>query len=334
MEHIDATAVEISPGAAASAVPMPQVGSPLARMWRYVDRQLPPMQAAALCIVTTCSYALLGRIGHTTPWGWEVPSAAVTTVLLFLQVRLIEDIDIHACGGELIANLGRRRELPRNASGRVVLADGRLVPKPSTLLGAIAFTTVIIVLLNAWISRGALIAALVPTTTSLVCASLLRIRQLPRFLGVIPFFEVVPAMTFSYLYFVWAATARSHLSFGAVATLMALWWLNWQYWKFSRGIGVYEIERIYGLQLEGRLRAIRAVLSVLVLGVLGITIRLYLDAKLSPIFLGYVACVAAVFVTSIVTLAGWRQTNSPWWADLALSNAIVAGVIVQLLTLI
>jgi hypothetical protein len=129
------------------------------------------MQAAALCVVTLCSYAILGRIGHTTPWSWEVVAAAITTVLLFFQVRLVEDIDIHACGGELIANLGRRRELPRHPSGRVVLADGRLVPKPSTLLGALAFTMAIVVLLNAWIGRWALIAALVTTPLTFSFAS-------------------------------------------------------------------------------------------------------------------------------------------------------------------
>ncbi len=332
MEHI-ATEVEI-PAVPTSAIPVPQAGSILGRVWRYVDRQLPPVQAAALCVVTLCSYALLGRIGHTTPWGWEVAAAAITTVLLFFQVRLIEDIDIHACGGELVANLGHRRELPRHPSGRVVLADGRLVPKPSTLLWAVAFTTAIVVLLNVWIGRWALVAALVPTTASLICASLLRIQGLPRFLGVIPFFEVVPAMTFSYTYFVWAATANAHLSFGSVAALVALWWLGWQYWKFSRGIGVYDIERIYGLRLQGAMQGARIVLVVLLLAVFGVTILLYSDAHLSAIFLGYVACVTAVFIVSIVTLARWSRDGVPWWGGLALANAIVLGVVVQLLALV
>jgi hypothetical protein len=329
MEHVDATEIEI-PATPAGVLHVQQAASTLGRVWRYVDRQLPPMQAAALCIVTLCSYAILGRIGHTTPWGWEIAAAAITTVLLFFQVRLVEDIDIHACGGELVANLGRRRELPRHPSGRVVLADGRLVPKPSTLLGALAFTIAIVVLLNAWIGRWALIAALVPTATSLVCVSLLRIKELPRFMGAIPFFELVPAMTFSYTYFVWAAAAKAHLSFGSVAAVVALWWLNWQYWKFSRGIGVYDIERIYGL----RLQATRIVLVVLLLAVFGVTIPLYSDAQLSAIFLGYVACITAVFVISIVTLARWRRDGPPWWGGLALPNAIVLGVVVQLLALI
>src|SRR4051794_29243986 len=109
LEQAKAQQLDIGPGAAASAPPGSRVRQWAVGLWRYIDRQLPPMQAVALSIVSLASYALFGRIGGTTPWNWEVAAAVVTVVVLFFQVRLIEDVDAHVVGGELIANLGRRR---------------------------------------------------------------------------------------------------------------------------------------------------------------------------------------------------------------------------------
>src|SRR6266516_6349370 len=109
-----------------------------AAVWRYVDRQLPLPQIGALFVVVATSFALYGRITGTTSWELQLVVVALTVALLFLHMRLAEDVDIHYCGGELIGNLGPRRPLAGAHPGRVVLGNGRVVPRLSVLRLALA----------------------------------------------------------------------------------------------------------------------------------------------------------------------------------------------------
>ncbi len=111
--------------------------------------------------------------------------------------------------------------------------------------------------------------------------------------------------------------------------MVGIFWTSWEFWKFARGVGKNPRERIYGLHL-GPLRTVLLALLVLLLV---IELTLVSAADLSPAFLVYAIAIAVLTAAAIVVYPGdeVREKPQPWWAGLAVPNAITIGLIGQLL---
>jgi hypothetical protein len=320
-------------------VPSGDLRSTLPAAWkgvrRYLDKQFAPAQIASTCILVVVSYFLYARIAGASSFGYEVVASAVTVVLIFLQMRLVEDVDIHWSGGELLGQLGRRRPQTYRGHARIVLPDGRVVPRPPTLWAAIAATTGAIVVLNSPLGRPAVVAALSGTGLLILAYGVLRLRALPRIVGLVAGFEVVPALAFVYIYFAWHAHTHVALSPADVIPVVVTFWASWEFWKFSRGIGKYDRERAYGLSPKHTCMAS--------LGFAGLTlafeIALWSRADLSVLYLAFVVGLTALIAVGIGTTmrslrrAGRVEGGVPRWAGLAFPAAVLAGLGVQLLAL-
>lgn len=303
--------------------------SPLSGIRRYLARQLPLAQIGALCVIVVVSLALYGRMGGVTRWGLAVPATAATVVLLFVELRLTEDVEIHYSGGERIGQLGRRRLPPSQGhatpAGRVISGDGRVLPAPRTLATAIAGLACTVTALNAPVGAAATLAALAAIAAMLLAVLLLRAALLPRLVGVLVFFELVPALILLYVYESWTDQAGAKLPAEAAIPVIGTFWLAWELWKFSRNVGTGDVERIYGL----RDRGVRGMLAALMTLAALLAWRLYRTADLSPLYLAYALALAAV--TAVAVVSPRRGRARPWWAGQAVPNAIAAGLVVQLL---
>jgi hypothetical protein len=298
----------------------------------YLDRQFPPSQVVSVCVVVTLSYLLYGRMADTTPVGYEPFGAAAVVVVLFLQIRLVEDLEIDYSGGELIGEIGRRRRPPRaDRSTRVVVADGRVVPTASTLVAATALTTVVACALSAPMGAAVVAAALATTAVLLLSGLLLRIRRLPRIFGTVLFFELVPALAIAYVYFAWRAASGDDLAVRDVVSVAGLFWTNWQFWKLSRGIGKYDVERVYGLAPRATCAALLGVVAL----ALALQVALHSAADLSLAYLVYAIALSAVFAVAIartVRELGRPEglDGQPRWVGLPFAHAVIAGIVAQL----
>src|SRR4051794_15553905 len=303
---------------------------PWTPLLRYLDRQLPASQALSLCLVVVLSYLLYGRLGGTTPVGYELVAAAATVVLLFLQIRLVEDLEIDYNGSEMIGEIGRRSRPPRRErSTQVLLPDGRLVPRASTLVAGTVATTAALCALNAPLGIAPLAAALTATAALVLAGRLLRIERLPRIFGTVPFFELVPALSLAYVYFAWRAAADASPAPVDVVVVVGLFSMNWEFWKFSRGIGKYDVERVYGLGLQTTCWASLAVVAVSMAFQLALWSRADLSVASLVSWVGVAAVSAAAMVATPGGLRrhGTRGARPPHWVGLAFPQAVLAGLI-------
>jgi hypothetical protein len=300
----------------------------------YLAAQLPPADAASLAIVVVASYCLYGRMGEDTPWGYPVAAATLTVVLIFIQIRLAEDVEIWCNGGEVFGKLGRWRggEVGPHP-GRVVAGDGRVLPPPRPLFAWLGVTTVFICLVNIGTDSRALAVALSAPAAMLAADGLLRLNRIvPRAIGIVTLFEIVPAISLLYVYLAWASASGSTLEASSVLPVIGVVWTNWAFWKFGRKVGEVEVERIYALDT---LSVCRVTLGVLGLS-LATNVALYAVADLSVAYLVFAGAAHAVTAVSVIAYTRRfrrlrMEAGSPWWAGLAFPLALTAGVLVQLL---
>jgi hypothetical protein len=300
---------------------------------RYLDKQFAPAHMASTCILVVVSYFLYARIAGISSFGYEVGASAVTVVLIFLQMRLAEDVDIHWSGGELLGQVGWHRPQTYRGHARIVLPDGRVVPRPLTLWAATVATTGVIVALNLPLGRPGIVAALSGPGLLIIAYGALRLRVLPRIFGLVAGFELVPALAYLYVYFAWQAHTHVALSPAAVIPVVVTFWASWEFWKVSRGIGKYERERAYGLSPKHT--------CIASLGFVGLAlpfqIALWSRADLSVLYLAFVVGLTAFTALGIGTTmrslrrAGHVEGGVPHWAGLAFPAAVLAGLGVQLL---
>ena len=300
----------------------------------YLAVQIPPADAASLAIVSIASYCLYGRMGESTPWGYEVAAAALGVILIFIQIRLAEDVEIWCIGREVFGKLGRWRDedFPPH-TGRVLAGDGRVIPPPRVCLAWLGVTTVLVCLVCLGTDATALAVALSATAALLFADGVLRLtRHVPRGIGLVTMFEVVPAISLLYVYFAWASASDATLGAAEVLPVIALVWTNWEYWKFARKVGEVEIERVYALRTLGVCRTVLAMLALS----LATNVALFAVADLSVAYLAAAIALHAVTAVSVVAyMARFRRmgmdAGQPWWAGLAFPLALTGLVLVQLL---
>jgi len=143
-------------------------------------------------------------------------------------------------------------------------------------------------------------------------------------------FEGAPLLVFAYIYFYWRDTTGTALPASAAAPVIALFWIGYEFWKFSRKVHSHAMQP-YLLSSGG----VRVVLNLLLAAALIANVAL---ARAAMSSLGYAAY--AVFVALGMCLwlnSTWPAVDPPipqrrpLWAAMTLVWAIELGVLMQIL---
>jgi hypothetical protein len=280
----------------------------MAAVWGYLTQQYPPLQAISVGLAAAASYAVYGQVAGRLQFDIHGVRPAVLVTILFFQYRLIDDITT-----AYTADLGGRDLVP---------ADPRL------LIVALVASLPLEFLIE--LHRPALLVTLVALALMALGSLGLLIgrRVLILFVARVIFVEIVPVLIFGYVYFAWSnATGRSLPATSVVIVIGGLI-AGFQFWKWSRHLGVDPVERVYSLTWP----TVRAVLVLLTLTAAGFSVLLCREAKLSTPYLVYTLLVCTVF-TALAMPRGQIDDKPQWWTGVAFPVLLQIGLYVQLVVL-
>lgn len=291
------------------------------RIAGYLNDKFPPAQALAIALGSLAVYLICGRLATgTSTIGWGAAVASVTSTLLFLQVRLLDDFDTHYSQEEIT-----------NAT-------------PRGLLIGVGVTTVLTIGLN--LGPRIVVFALLPTAAmvgaSIVIAMWCPMRTVKPLstrrpdlialvLGRIPLFDGGPALALLYVCARWEASTGSTISVASGLLAIGSIWVLYEVWKVSRNIGRFQgYDNIYRPIAISWVQQ-RVIVAMLAFASLALTIALYANADFSIGYLIY-GCGLGV---ALVALALWNfhDQRRPWWRGLAFPALMIIGMLAQLATL-
>ncbi len=279
---------------------------------RYLSEQFPPVQAVTLSVGALVVWILCGRIAGSISFHWLLVAAIATVLLLFLQLRLLDDVHTYYV-----------------TSGAGKIGGASL----GGLFCSVVVTTVAIVLIN--LPHAAMLATASATTLVMVASSL--IIRLERIFGPtsrlvfgrLPMFEIAPAAALAYVYVTWHTATSESLPAGDVAAVVGIVWASFDVWKLSRHLGDRPRERIYDITWP--------LVRWLCLGLLALSLVFVVviarQADLSTAYLIYAIAVILLFAV----LSRPRRTadlSRPRWVGLPFPAAMIAGAIIQLLAML
>lgn len=216
--------------------------------WYVLGRFHLPSQGVALLLLFACAQVAYGAAGGTP----RMPAAAlavgaVSFVVLFLQMRLADDIDDH----------DPRRPL-RDPDGRAI---GR-----TWLTGAFAVAVGATAALNATWPAPLGCVLLVP---ALLLATPLVKRYVTDAWPVLAIgYETPPALILLYPELRRSAVAGRPPRVAAAVVIVVLLWGLYEFWKFARKWGE-DTGQPYGLRPDGGRRALIALLALVTAGLFG-----------------------------------------------------------------
>ncbi|WP_233859731.1 hypothetical protein [Paraburkholderia sp. HD33-4] len=272
-----------------------------------------PLAAEAVPIAgaLACSLLLYGRIaGVAIEPGWRVLAGLASFFLLFVQLRLIDDLD------------DLERDYP---AGRALLA--RRETRRTRLVAGLAATAILLVALNLGMGHARTAAG---AATGLAFAAPFVFKRLfaTRPLLCLPAFEGAPFAIFTYGYFLWRDLTGRELSFGAVVCVAGLMWTGYEFWKFSRKVGSTALQP-YHLPARG----IRIALNALLIMALGVNVVLARLTGLSQTYSIYAAALPLVWLVWLN--ASWpgpaSKPGRPRWAGTRFVVAVQLGLLAELL---
>ncbi|MGF6919716.1 hypothetical protein [Paraburkholderia sp. 40] len=272
-----------------------------------------PLAAEAVPIAgaLVCSLLLYGRIaGVAVEPGWHVLAGLASFFLLFVQLRLIDDLD------------DLERDYP---AGHALL--GRREARRTRLVASLAASAMLLVALNTGMGHARTTAA--AATALAFAAPFVFKRLLPTHpLLCLPVFEGAPFAIFMYGFFLWRDVAGRELSFYVVVCVAGSMWTGYEFWKFSRKVGTAAL-RPYHLSA----RAIRVALNALLILALGINVSLSRLASLSQTYSIYAATLPLVWLVWLN--ASWpgpaNRPGRPRWAGTRFIVAVELGLLAGLL---
>lgn len=279
---------------------------------RYLREQFPVFQAAALLIAGTTAFFLFDAIHSGRTHVSLAPLVAGATLsLLYLQVRILDDLDTYYIVGP-DADIA-------NATPRGLVA-GEAVAAILTLT----------------VNRGAALAAAATVVAVMVAAELVMRRWLPGFIAIvfgrIPLFDIAPMAAFAYVYVQWRMTRGATMSPIDVGVVVVLYWLFWEIWKFSRNIGKHDFEGIYRpYRLEWP--EIRMMLVAMTVAAALLTARLSMIAPLNEIFVAGVALFSLWYVL-LARPTGKPEVVRPWWRGLFYPGVMAIALFVHMIVLV
>lgn len=272
-----------------------------------------PLAAEAVPIAGAfvCSLLLYGRIaGVAIEPGWRLLAGLASFFLLFVQLRLIDDLD------------DLERDCP---AGHALLA--RRAARRTRLVASLAASAILLVALNT--SMGHARTAAAAATALAFAAPFVFKRLLPTHpLPCLPVFEGAPFAIFMYGFFLWRDVAGRELSFYVVVCVAGSMWTGYEFWKFSRKVGTNALQP-YLLSA----RAIRVALNALLILALGINVSLSRLASLSQTYSIYAATLPLVWLVWLN--ASWpgpaSRPGRPRWAGTRFIVAVELGLLAGLL---
>ncbi|WP_233808095.1 hypothetical protein [Paraburkholderia sp. HP33-1] len=268
-------------------------------------------EAVPIAGAFVCSLLLYGRIaGVALEPGWRVLAGLASFFLLFVQLRLIDDLD----------------DLDRDYPAGHALAARRAALRVR-LLASLAAIVVLLVALNAGMKHAWTAAA---AATALAFAAPFVFKRLfpTRPLLCLPAFEGAPFAIFTYSYFFWRDMAERDLSVYVVVCVAGSMWTGYEFWKFSRKVGTTALQP-YHLTARG----IRVALNALLILSLGINVALARLAGLSQTYLIYAALLPLVWL--VLLNVSWpgpaSRPGRPRWAGTRFVVAVELGLLAALL---
>ena len=266
-----------------------------------------------------CSYLLYGQAQEEQVLEPVAVAGAVAFVLLFLQRRIVDDIedvrdDLAERGTSLDAAEGRRR-------------------LHGLLLGAAAVSA-LVVAINAAASEDLFLVSLVlvawPPTATVIKRRVWRVRLLRYLVN-----ETCPALIISYVYVVWREAGGEALSAASVAATIALFWIVYEWWVFTRKIGEpSDGWPPWELTMAGTRRALMAFLALY----LACSVALAASADVSAVFVAYNVAAAVAF--AVLILRWWSrlppgedasQRVPARWGGLPFAATVQVGVLLGVL---
>ncbi len=279
---------------------------------RYLGEQFPPVQAMTLSVGALVVWILCGRIAGDISFHPLAVVALATVLLLFLQLRLLDDVHTYYVTA---------------GSGKI---GGASI---GGLFCAVAAATVVIAILN--LAHPAMLATALASTLLMIASSfVIRLERVfdrtsRLILGRLPMFEIAPAAALGYVYIAWHTATSVSLAAGDVAAAVGIVWAGFDVWKLTRHLGDRPRERIYDIAWP--------LVRWLCLGLLALSLALVVvlvgQADLSTAYLAYAVAVILLFAL----LSRPRRAadlSRPWWAGLPFPAAMIAGVAVQLLAVL
>jgi hypothetical protein len=262
---------------------------------RAIVRRIPPYLQVLTIAGTFLSIQLLyGRMAGDTRLGWRTFSGLLTFALLFLQLRIIDDIDDH---------------------------DGASAPTRAQLITGLVLTVTLTVALNAD-RPPALAIAGSATVVMLTAPRAVTYLRSPRPL-VLAGYEAGPALIMAYGYAAWRGQGGQPLPGLAVTGVTGLFWISYEVWKWSR-----EIDRggtrPHGLGDD----VLRAGLIALLAAATGCAVLVRVGTDLPPGLAAYLILAPVACAGWLTTR--WRRPARPvGQLGLALAVALQVGVVLD-----
>lgn len=269
-------------------------------------------EAAPIAGAFVCSLLLYGRIaGVALEPGWRALAGLASFFLLFVQLRLIDDLD----------------DLERDYPAGHALA-ARRAARRARLVAGLAAAALLLVALNIGMKHARIAAA---AATALAFAAPFIFRRLfatkPPLLC-LPAFEGAPFAIFTYAYFFWRDMTGRELSAIVVVCVAGSMWTGYEFWKFSRKLGSTAAQP-YRLPA----RAIRFALNAFLLLALGINVSLSRLVGLPQTYSIYAGTLPLVWLVWVN--ARWPRPASrsgrPRWAGTRFVLAVEFGLLAGLL---
>jgi hypothetical protein len=190
----------------------------------YLTERFPIFtQGGTVLSAYVCCYLLYGRAHGHQVFGWATIVGGISTVLLTLVRRIIDDIE------------DLRKDI---LTGRIASADGGRRHWRSLAIGAVAVTA-LVGALNVTCSVG-LLAISIGIAAWFPLATLLKHTRAAQSSGILFYIinETCPIVGLVYPYAIWQEVSGHRLPAIAVLATIGLFWTTWEFWMFTRKVGV------------------------------------------------------------------------------------------------
>jgi hypothetical protein len=307
------------PGSAVRALTPPdeRVAS-LVRLRRKTLAVPLALQIVPIAGAFACSYLLYERIaGHVTALNWDLLGGVASFVALFVELRLIDDLD----------------DLDRDHPAAECTAARRSSLLRSRLLAGVAACVILIAVLN--FGKWHALTSAAAGTVLAIAAPFGFKRLFPRSFAVGSLlFEGAPLAFFVYCYCFWRDLSGTALGLAAVACVVGLFWTGYEFWKFSRKVHSDAMQP-YFLSAQG----IRLALNAFLVTALVANLQIARVAALSPAYTIYAAALPLTFLAWLN--ATWRGAASPrgrqqrpLWAGMTFVAALELVLLAELLPML
>ncbi len=283
---------------------------------KYLFKRFPlqtHILAIILAYISSYFFYLILSANFHIQFNWLIISGIITSILLFMQLRIIDDID----------------DLKRDYDNNTEARKKKIVSMRKKLILALIICIFFILILNLF-QIYALIIAVVIIIISLLGTFIFRLF-FPKSLIIGSFvYESPPALIFLYIFYNWFYSNNGkELSIIVILSIVFLFFISYEFWKFSRKVNIDELQP-YFLSLHG----IRIVLICLLCAFIIINIPLFIYKSVSVIYQVYNIALPLFFLIWInLTFPKKRgkksETRIPKWAGLLYLFLFEMGIIVE-----